>query len=100
MKICYVYFIFKGKLARLKSFKLVVSNNFDFRTRVHEMTEDHQDSVEHWVSMACTENRITDESLSEEVPIQLVISMVENSIFAPSGEEHTEERITRIYVVK
>ena len=94
--IFYVYFIFKGKLARLKSLKLVVSHkflhkkmdefgcdhdeilrsnifmrsqpwkvlidNFDFRTRVHGMTEDHQDSDEHWVSMACTDNRITDEN--------------------------------------
>lgn len=72
--------------------KKVIVDNFDFRTSVHEMTEEHQDADMHWVSMASVINRITPDNLSDKQPPDGLILKISNGIFIPSKHEHALQR--------
>ena len=70
----------------------VVVDNFDFTTKVHSMTEDHQNDDEHWVSVATVENRIHGDSLSTECPMKNEIIRMENSMMLPNINDHKKQR--------
>ena len=70
----------------------IVIDNFDFTTKVHYMTEMHQNSDEHWVSVSSTEDRVFDESLSSKPPSMDTIIETENCSFLPNVKEISEQR--------
>lgn len=69
----------------------IVIDNFDFSTKVHDMQEHHQNSDEHWVSVAVTEDRV-DEGLSTEQPPANSIEDMDNCHFLPSAKDYTIQR--------
>eukprot|EP00794_Sanderia_malayensis_P013233 gene13233-14591_t len=69
----------------------IVIDNFDFATKVHYMTEMHQNSDKHWVSVASTEKRVLDSSLSSRAPATDAILENQNYNFLPSTEEISEQ---------
>lgn len=79
--------VFKPSLDRK-----VVVDNFDFTTKVHSMTEDHQNDDEHWVSVAAVENRIHDDTLSTNCPMKNEITKMENSTLLPNINDHKKQR--------
>ena len=69
----------------------VIIDNFDFRSSVHDMTEEHQDTDMHWVSVASNANRIVNDTLSDKLPPDDMISKIDNSIFVPSAHDHAQQ---------
>lgn len=76
----------------------IVIDNFDFRTQVHDMTEDNQNVDNHWVSVASTENRIVCNLLSDQPKPTERLMQIENGVFLPSGKEYDLQRQNYIVI--
>ena len=78
-------------LAPDKGRKLVF-DNFDFKQRVHNMTESHQNFDIHWVTHMAVENRVSGNHLPRVKPSTDDLLQLENGLCLPSRHEHHLQR--------
>ena len=78
-------------LAPDKGRKLVF-DNFDFKQRVHNMTESHQNVDIHWVTHMAVENRVSGNHLPRVKPSTDDLLQLENGLCLPSRHEHHLQR--------
>ena len=71
-------------------FKLTV-DNVDYHQNVHYMTEEHQNTDKHYVSVCATENRISGSHLSSDKPQEGILEF-ENGKCIPNYAEQNAQR--------
>lgn len=70
----------------------IVFDNFDFKQKVHEMSENHQNVDKHWVTHVAVENRVHQPNLSNQKPSKEKLLSMENGFCLPNQHEHNLQR--------
>ena len=73
-------------------------DNIDYQQVVHHMNEEHQNMLHHWTSYMSTENRISGNHLTDDVP-QGGSEDMENGLCIPNRQEHRTQRQNYIRLV-
>ncbi|XP_065054579.1 uncharacterized protein LOC135683293 isoform X2 [Rhopilema esculentum] len=80
-----------------KGWKIVL-DNIDYQQNVHHMSEEHQNSMFHWVTYMTTQNRVSGNDLRSEKPPGN-ISELEYGKFLPNKIEHKAQRDDYVFLV-
>eukprot|EP00794_Sanderia_malayensis_P002297 gene2297-2644_t len=69
----------------------IVFDNIDHRTEVRCMSQENQNTDEHWVSVMVTDNRISGNHLSNKRPPPDAILKMDIGLCLPDGKDHSKQ---------
>ena len=71
--------------------RMITFDNIDYYQNVHNISEDHQNIDKHYVTYTSTENRVSENQLSDRTPLGGIKEM-ENGKCLPTTDNNAKQR--------